>query len=92
MKIVLILIAVTFLNQNIFATGDLSENPYRSAPSSRNESGSTFQAAIGKDDQPQFCAKCEENKKARLSNAVGVLSTAPDAAVSNPGEHVKSGK
>lgn len=93
MKLFLTLLTIVFLNQNVFATGDTSENPYASAPSSKNESGSTFTAAVAKEGQPTYCEKCEQNKKAMLSNSVGVLNSAGlSSEPTSSGKPVKSGK
>ncbi len=94
MKMLFMVFTVLILNQNVFATGDMSENKYESAPKSENESGSTFTAAVSKDGQPAYCEKCESNSDAMLSNSVGVLNSANSSTVTAPksSEPVKSGK
>ncbi len=75
MKIFLITLVTLVLNRNVFANNPLSGDDRNLAKGSvqQAEAGSTFQSAVGKDGQPAICEKCEENKKAMLSNNVGVL-------------------
>jgi hypothetical protein len=93
MKIFLILITALVLNQNVFATP--LEGPGRNlekSPTQQSQAGSTFQSAVAKGDQPAVCEKCEENKKAMLSNQVGVLLTSDGKAVTDgSGQAVKTG-
>lgn len=98
MKLFLSFLAVLFLNQNVFATGMAADdsklnNSPSSSTSSSMQAGSTFQSAVKKGDQPDFCPLCEANEKARLSNSVGVVNTGSGGVLlDSSGKPVKSGQ
>lgn len=98
MKLFLSLIATLFLNQNVFASGMAADesklnNSPASSSSSSTQAGSTFQSAVKKGDQPDFCPLCEANEKARLSNNVGVINTSSGGVLTDSsGKPVKSGQ
>lgn len=92
MKLILMFLMTVLLNQMSYATGAKGEDPNRKE-TALAEAGSTFTSAVASGDQPKICEVCEENKKARLSNSVGVLTTADGGnVVDSSGQPVQTGQ